>query len=86
MKIYNYFYSMKTIYLIIISIWISVYSIAQVPQNITQTDDEQMNFWDSTTIMIVVVVLIIVLLLARGWAKSIRKKRDELSQNDKLNK
>jgi heme/copper-type cytochrome/quinol oxidase subunit 2 len=74
---------MKAIYLIIISIWISIYSIAQVPQKITLTDDEQKNFWDSTTIMIIVAAIILVLILARGWAKSIRKKRDELAENDK---
>ncbi|RYM33265.1 hypothetical protein ERX46_09980 [Brumimicrobium glaciale] len=77
---------MKAIYLIVISIWISVYSIAQVPQEISVTDDEQTNFWDSTTIMIIVAAIILIIVFARGWSKSIRKKRDELSQNDKGNK
>jgi hypothetical protein len=33
--------------------------------------------------MIIVAAIILVLILARGWAKSIRKKRDELAENDK---
>lgn len=74
---------MKTIYLIIASVWISLCTIAQAPQNITQTDGEQKNFWDSTTAIIIAVVIILVLILARGWAKSIRKKRDESVDNDR---
>ncbi|PHR47994.1 MAG: hypothetical protein COA32_05550 [Fluviicola sp.] len=77
---------MKVIYLILISIWVNLFTIAQAPQNITQTDDEQKNFWDSTTAFIITAVTIIVLILARGWAKSIRKKRDELVDSDKYGK
>lgn len=74
---------MKVIYLILISIWVNLFTIAQAPQNITQTDGEQKNFWDSTTAIIIAVVIILVLILARGWAKSIRKKRDESVDNDR---
>ena len=74
---------MKVIYLILISIWVNLCTIAQAPQNITQTDGEQKNFWDSTTAIIIAVVIILVLILARGWAKSIRKKRDESVDNDR---
>lgn len=58
---------------------------AQTPQHVTQTDDEQVNFWESNTAMIIGGVLILVLIIARGWSKKVHKKRDEVI-NEKDNK
>lgn len=76
----------QTVFLLFAFIWTGFHALAQLPREIKPTDDEQTNFWNSTNIIIIVAVLIIALLLARGWAKSIRKKRDEIAEDEREEK
>ncbi|PKR81612.1 hypothetical protein CW751_03555 [Brumimicrobium salinarum] len=55
--------------------------MAQTPQHVTQTDKEQINFWESNTAMIIGIVVIVLLIIARTWSKRIHKKRDEVVNN-----
>lgn len=73
---------MTKIYLLFAALWMTLATIAQTPQHVTQTDKEQVNFWESNTAMIIGGVLILALIIARTWSKRIHKKRDEVISED----
>ena len=73
---------MTKIYLVIVAICMGITILAQSPQHVTQTDSEQVNFWESKNAMIIGAVLILSLIVARTWSKRIHKKRDEVINED----
>ncbi|PWH86251.1 hypothetical protein [Brumimicrobium oceani] len=73
---------MTKIYLLLATIWMTLATFAQTPQHVTQTDSEQVNFWESDTAMIIGGVLILALIIARTWSKRIHKRRDEVISED----
>lgn len=73
----------KKLAYLLITLFGTLNSWAQTPQNVTQLDNEDKDsLWNSTSAIIFVAVLILLLIVGRTWSKKVHKKRDEMTKDD----
>ena len=77
---------MTKVFLLLTTLFMSLMTFSQTPQGVVQTDNEQVNFWESKTAMIIGGILVLTLIITRTWSKRIHKKRDEVSKKNKEEK